>query len=131
MSSSFLGLKRYFRPSGEKVGSSSLISCLLMALTYLLFSIAPLAAAPPLTFPLLPSPSLFLAHGMYFRTWVLIIYLFYKPSLSLRSFPPTNTSLSSFFRKLAGMTLPFTLTLTVLLLRNTRLFLLLLLSLLL
>ena len=43
-------------------------------------------------------------------------------------FPPTNVPLPSIFRKLAGMTLPSTLTLTVLLQRNTRLFPLLLLS---
>ena len=43
--------------------------------------------------------------------------------LSLRSFAPTGVPLPSIFRKLAGMTLPPTLTLTVLLQRNTRLFL--------
>ena len=44
-------------------------------------------------------------------------------SLSLRSFTPTSAPLPSIFRKLAGMALPPTLTLTVLLQRNTRLFL--------
>ena len=48
---------------------------------------------------------------------------------SLRSFAPTSVPLPSIFRKLAGMTLPPTLTLTVLLQRNTRLFPLQLLSL--
>ena len=43
--------------------------------------------------------------------------------LSLWSFAPTSVPLPSIFRKLAGMTLPPTLTLTVLLQRNTRLFL--------
>ena len=43
--------------------------------------------------------------------------------LSLCSFAPTSVPHLSFFRKLAKMTLPFTLTLTVLLQRNTRLFL--------
>ena len=43
--------------------------------------------------------------------------------LSLRSFAPTSVPLPSIFRKLAGMALPPTLTLTVLLQRNTRLFL--------
>ena len=40
-----------------------------------------------------------------------------------RSFAPTNTPFPLIFRKLAGMTLPCTLTITVLLQRNTRLFL--------
>ena len=43
--------------------------------------------------------------------------------LSLRSFVPTSAPLPSIFRKLAEMALPPTLTLTVLLQRNTRLFL--------
>ena len=43
--------------------------------------------------------------------------------LSLRSFAPTSVLLPSTFRKLAGMTLSPTLTLTVLLQRNTRHFL--------
>ena len=84
-----------------------------MTQAYLFFSIAPLAVAPSLTFPLLP---LFfvLAHGRYFRTWVLITYQFFYVFLSLRSFAPTSVPLPSIFRKLAGMTLPSTLTLTVL-----------------
>ena len=44
-------------------------------------------------------------------------------SLSLQSFTPTNVTLPSTFRKLAGMTLPSTLGRTVLLQRNTHLFL--------
>ena len=44
-------------------------------------------------------------------------------SLSLRSFAPTSVSLPSIFRKLAGMTLLLTLTLTALQQRNTCLFL--------
>ena len=43
--------------------------------------------------------------------------------LSLWSFAPTSAPLPSIFRKLAGMALPLTLTLTVLQQRNTRLFL--------
>ena len=43
--------------------------------------------------------------------------------LSLWSFTPTSVPLPSIFRKLTGMALPLTLTLTVLLQRNTRLFL--------
>ena len=62
--------------------------------------------------------------GRCFRTWVLTIYQFFYPSFSLRSFAPTNVPLPSTFRKVAGMTLPLTLTLIVLLQRNIRLFLL-------
>ena len=47
-----------------------------------------------------------------------LLYQFFYPSLSLRSFSPTSVPLPSIFRKLAGMTM----TLTVLLQRNTRLF---------
>ena len=65
---------------------------------------------------------LYLAHGRCFRTWVLITDQFFYLSLSLRSFAPTSVPLSSIFRKLAGMTLPCTLTLTVLLQKNTRFF---------
>ena len=95
-------------------------------LTYLPFYIAPLAVAPPLTFPLLPPLLLFLAPGRCFRTWVLITNHIFYLSLFLRSFAPTSVPLPSIFRKLAGMTLPPTLTLTVLD-RNTSLFPLLLL----
>ena len=94
-----------------------------------LFSIAPLAVAPLLTSPLLLLLLLFLAPGRCFRTWVLTIYQFFCPSLSLRSIAPTSVPLPSTFSKLAGMALPPTLTLTVLQQRNTRLFPLLLLSL--
>ena len=104
-------------------GSSPLPSSPLMTLTHPPFSIAPLAVALSLTSPLLPLLLLFLAPGRCFRTWVLTIYQFFYPSLSLRSFAPTSVPLPSIFRKLAGMALPPTLTLTVLLHRNTRLFL--------
>ena len=83
----------------------------------------PFSIAPLLTSPLLPLLLPFLAPGRCFRTWVLTIYQFYYPSLSLRYFAPTSVPLPSIFRKLAEMTLPSTLTLTVLLQRNTRLFL--------
>ena len=99
-------------------GSSIPTSSHSMALTYLPFYIA-----PPLTYPLLPLLSLFLAHGSCFRTWVLITYQFFYLSLSLRSFAPTSVPLPPIFRKMAGMTLLFTSILTVLLQRNTRLFL--------
>ena len=95
-------------------GSSLLISSRSTTLTYVLFSIALL-----LTSPLLLSYSPFLAPGRCFR----IIYQFFYLSLSLQFFAPTSVPFPSTFRKLAGMTLPFTLTLTVLLQRNTCLFL--------
>ena len=83
-----------------------------MTLTHQLFSIAPLAVASLLTFPLLLLLLLFLALGRCFRTWVLTTYQFFFPSLSLRSFAPTSVPLPSIVRKLAGMALPLTLTLT-------------------
>ena len=81
-----------------------------------------LLLAPLLTSPLLLLLLLFLAPGRCFRTWVLTTYQFFYLSLSLRSFAPTSVPLPSIFRKLAGMGLPPTLTLTVLQQRNTRLF---------
>ena len=112
-------------PVGRKysTGSSPLTSSPSMTLTHPPFFIAPLAVAPLLTSPLLPLLLLFLAPGRCFRTWVLTTYQFFYLSLSLRSFTPTNAPLPSIFRKLAGMTLPPTLTLTVPQQRNTRLFL--------
>ena len=65
--------------------------------------------------------SSFLAPGRCFRTWVLTTYHFFYPSLSPRSFAPTSILLQ-LLRKLAGMNLSPTLTPTVLLQRNTRLF---------
>ena len=112
-------------PAGRKysTGSSPQTSSPSMTLTHPPFSIAPLAVAPLLTSPLLLLLLPFSARGRCFRTWVLTIYQFFYPSLSLRSFAPTNVPLPSIFRKLAGMTLPLILTLTVLQQRNTRLFL--------
>ena len=120
-------------PAGRKysTGSSLQASSSSMTLTHPPFYIAPLAVAPPLTSPLLPSLLFFLAPARCFRTWVLTTYQFFYPSLSLRSFAPTSVLLSSTFTKLAGMALPSTLTPTFLLQRNTRFFPLLLLSLLL
>ena len=69
------------------------------------------------------SPDIFFASSSSYRTLVLTIYQFLHLSLSLRSFAPSSVPLSSIFRKITGMTLPPTLTLTVLLQRNTRLFL--------
>ena len=95
-----------------------------MTLTRPLFSIAPLAVAPPLTFPLLPPLLPFLAPGRWFRIYVLTVYQFFYLPLSLfgllhqRASPYLST-----FRKLAGMALFPTLTLTIILLRSTRLFL--------
>ena len=65
----------------------------------------------------------FLAPGRCYKTLVLTIYQFFYLSLSLQSFAPTSVPLLSIFRKLAGMALPPTLTLTVPQQRNTRLFL--------
>ena len=104
-------------------GSSPLTSSPSMTLTHPLFFIAPLAVAPPLTSPLVLLLLLFLAPGRCFRTWVLTIYQFFYLSLSLRSFAPTSVPLPLIFRKLAGMCLPLTLTLTVFQRRNTRYFL--------
>ena len=118
-------------PVGRKYLTKSflLISFLLITLTHPPFSIAPLAIAPLLTSPLLLLLLLFLAPGGCYRTLVLTTYQFFYPSLSLRSFAPTSVPLPLIFRKLVGMTLFPTLTFTVLLPRNTRLFPLLLLSL--
>ena len=107
-------------PVGRKysTGSSPQTSSPSMTLTHPPFSIAPL-----LTSPLLPLLLPFLAPGRCYRTWVLNTYQFFYLSLSLRSFTPTSVPLPSIFRKLAGMALPPTLTLTVFQQRNTRLFL--------
>ena len=77
-------------------------------------------SSPDISFgpPLLP----FLAPGRCFRTWVLIIYHFFYLSLSPQSFASTSVSLPSTFKKIAGITLSSTLSLTVFLERNTRLF---------
>ena len=110
-------------PAGRKysTGSSPQTSSPSMTLTHPPFSIAPLAVAPLLTSPLLLLLLLFIAPRRCFRTWVLTTYQFFHLSLSLRSFAPTSVPLPSIFRKLAGMALPPTLTLTVFLQRNTRL----------
>ena len=112
-------------PAGRKysTGSSLLTSSPSMAPTHPLFYIAPLAISPLLTSPSLLLLLPFLAHERCYRTWVLTIYQFFYLSISLRSFTPTSVPLPSTFRKLAGMALPPTLTLTVLQQRNTRLFL--------
>ena len=111
-------------PRGEKVFDWIISSDLLPLndLTHPPFSIAPLAVVPLLTSPLLPLLLLFPAPARCSRTWVLTTYQFFYLSFSLRSFAPTSIPLPSIFRKLAGMTLPPTLTLTVVLQRNTRLF---------
>ena len=73
-------------------------------------------SSPDISFA--PSSLAFFASGRCFRTWVLITYQFFYKSLSRQSIAPTSVPLPSIFRKLAGMTLPFTLTLTVLLQQN-------------
>ena len=112
-------------PHGGKysTGSSPLTSSPSMTLTHLPFSITPLALAPLLTSLLLPLLLRFLAAGRCFRIWVPITYQFFYLSLSLRPITPTSVPPPSIFRKLAGMALPPTLTLTVLLQRNIDLFL--------
>ena len=111
-------------PAGKKylTESSPLTSSPSMTLTHTPYSIAPLAVASLLTSPLLPPLLPFPAPGRCYRTLVLTIYQFFYLSLSLQSFAPTSVPLPSIFRKLAGMALPPTLTLTVLQQRNTRLF---------
>ena len=106
-------------PAGRKysTGSSLLTSSPSMNLTLPPFYIAPL-----LTSPLLPLLLPFLAPGRYFRTWVLTTYQFFYIPLSLRPFAPMSTPIPSIFRKFAGVALSLTLTLTVLLQRNNRLF---------
>ena len=112
-------------PAGRKYspGSSPLTSSPSITLTHPSFSITHLAVALLLTFSLLPLLLPFLAHGRCYRALVLTTYQFFYLSLSLRSFAPTSAPLPSIFRKLAGMGLPPTLTLTVPLQRNTHLFL--------
>ena len=94
-----------------------------MTLTHSPFSIAPLEVAPLLTSPLFPLLLPFLAPERCFRTWVLTIYQFFYLSLFLQPIAPMSIPLPSTFRKLAGITLSPTLTRTVFLQRNTRLFL--------
>ena len=78
-------------------GSSPLTSSPSITMTHPPFSIAPLAVAPSLTSPLLTLLLPFLAPGMCFRTWVLTIYQFFYPSLSLRLIAPTSVNLPSIF----------------------------------
>ena len=101
-------------PAGRKysTGSYPLTSFPSMTLTHPPFSITPLAVAPLLTFPLLPLLLLFFAPERCFMTWVLITYQFFHLSLSLRPIAPTSVPHPSTFRKLAGMALLTTLTLT-------------------
>ena len=90
-----------------------------------------LAVASLLTSPLLHLLWFSLTSGRCFRTWTLITNQFYQLPLFLCSSAPTHVSLPAVVSNFVGMTLPFTLTLTVLLKVNSRLFPLLLLSLLL
>ena len=116
-------------PIGKKssIGSSPPTSSPSTTMAYLLFSIAPQAVTPPLTSLLLPPLSPFLAHGRCFRTRVLITYQFFYLSLYLWPIAPKTVTLSSTFRKLTGMIFLLILIRTVLLQRNTGLFLFLLL----
>ena len=131
--SSFWGTSIAITPSGTQeslptpavrkylTGSFLLTSSPSMTLTHPPFSNAPLAVAPALTSPLLPPLSPYLAPGRCYRTWVLTIYQFFYLSLSFRSFAPTSIPLP-LIKKLAGMALPLTSTITVLQQSNTRLF---------
>ena len=69
-------------------GSSLLISSPSTTLTHPPFSIAPI-----LTFPLVLLLLLFLAPGRCYRTWLLTIYHFFYPSLSLSGLSPQRASL--------------------------------------
>ena len=70
--------KGTFGPRGKySIGLSHLTSFPPMTLSYLLFSITPLAVTLLLTSPFLPPLSPSRGLGRCFRTWVLIIYRFY------------------------------------------------------
>ena len=73
--------------------------------------------------------SLSLASKKCFRAWALIPYQFYYPSVYPLLRHKVRLPLPSIFRKLIGVTLSFTFTLTIFMQRNTSLFPLLLLSL--
>ena len=87
-------------PAGRKylIGSSLLTSSHSMTLTYLLFSIAPLAVAPLLTFPLLPPFSLFLAPGSDHLPFLLSVSLSLSGPLPQRASPFLQLSESSLER---------------------------------
>ena len=70
-----------------------------MAPTHPPFSIAPMAVTPLLTCPLLPPLWPFLAPGRCFRTWVLITYHFFNPSLLSTVFHPNERPPSFNFPK--------------------------------
>ena len=112
-------------PTGRKysTGSYPLTSSPLMTLTHapLIHRSSGSRSSPDISFA--PSSLALSCSWEVLQDLGLTIYQFFYPSLSLRSFTPTSVPLPSIFRKLAGMTLPPTLTLTVPLHRNTRLFL--------
>ena len=124
--SSHLGLKRYFRPCGEEIFDWVISSDLLPlndpdTPTFLHRSSGSRSS---------PDISFALSSLAFSCSWEVLQDLGsdHLPILlsipSLRSFARTSVPLPSIFRKLAGMGLPPTLTLTVLQHRNTRLFLL-------
>ena len=125
------GLKRYFPPRWQKVFDWVISSDLLPLndpdITTLLRCSSGSHSSPDIF--LLSPLSLFPAPGRCFRTWVPTTYQFFCLFLSLRSFATMSVPLPSIFRKLVGITLPFTMTLTVLLQRNTPVYLFPLLSL--
>ena len=93
-----------------------------MTLTYLLFCIAPLTVTPPLRSPLIPPLFWEILQNLGSDHLPILQIIPLSPV-----FRPNERPLPLIFRKLAGMTLPFTLTLTVLVQKNTRFFPLLLL----
>ena len=114
-------MRKYLIGSSLRTSFSSIIPILP------LFSISPLAVAPLLTSSLFPT-LLFLKRAYEFS-------LQSSPNAtncpSLCAFRPNNWPLTTIFRKLVGMTYPFALNLTTILQKNTLLFHLQLLSLLL
>ena len=82
----------------DSIGPTFLTSFPSMTLIRLLFSIALLAIALPLTSPLLPPLSPYVAPGRCFRTWVVTTNQFYKLSLFLWSFAPTSVPLPLIFK---------------------------------
>ena len=91
------GSRGTFDPRGEEVFDWVISSDLPLSMTlaYQPFSIASLAVAPPLTFPLLLRLFPYSAPGRCLRIWFLITYQFFNLSLSL-SFDPTSARSFSF-----------------------------------
>ena len=121
LSSPAFGLKSYFRPRREEIVDWVISSDLLPLndpdTPTLLHRSSPDISFSPSSLAVSCSLEVLLDLGSDHLPILLSV-------LFLRSFTPKSVPLPSIFRKLAGMTLPPTLTLTVPLHRNTRLFLL-------